>query len=136
MNPILKNILAVIVGVVVGSIVNMGLVMLGPMIIPMPAGVDVTSSESLAKSLHLFGFQHFIFPFLAHAVGTFVGAMLTAWIAVNRKMLFAMIIGLFFLIGGITNIFMLPSPVAFTIIDLVFAYIPMAWFAGKIMTRK
>lgn len=136
MNPILKNILAVIAGVVVGSIVNMGLVILGPMIIPMPAGVDATNSESLARGMHLFGFQHFIFPFLAHSVGTFVGALATAWLAANHKMLFAMIIGLFFLAGGITNIFMLPSPIAFTIIDLVFAYIPMAWFAGKIMTRE
>ncbi|MFH1052049.1 MAG: hypothetical protein V1779_14100 [bacterium] len=136
MNLILKNILAVIAGLVVGSLVNMGLVMLGPMIIPVPEGVDVSSSESLAQSMHLFGFQHFIFPFLAHALGTLVGALSTSWLATSRKMLFAMIIGLFFLAGGITNIFILPSPIAFTIIDLVFAYIPMAWLGARIMLRK
>lgn len=136
MNPILKNILAVIGGALIASVVNMGLVMLGPMIIPMPEGVNVMSSESIAQSMHLFKFQHFIFPFIAHAGGTLVGAIFAAWLAASRKMLFAMIVGFLFLIGGIINIFMLPSPVAFTFIDLIFAYIPMAWLGGKLMTRK
>jgi len=136
MNPIIKNILAVIAGIVVGSVVNMALVMLGPMIIPMPEGVDVSNSESLANSMHLFKFQHFIFPFLSHAVGTFAGAIIAALIAANRKMLFALIIGCFFLIGGIINIMMIASPWSFNIIDIVFAYIPMGWFGGKIITRR
>jgi hypothetical protein len=86
--------------------------------------------ESLKASMHLFEAKHFIFPFLAHAFGTFVGAFLAALIAANHKMKFALAIGFFFLIGGIMNIFMLPSPLWFTILDLAGAYIPMAWLGG------
>jgi len=71
-------------------------------------------------------------PFLAHALGTLVGAFLAALIAATHKMKFALLIGIFFLIGGTVNVFLLPSPTWFTIVDLAGAYIPMAWIAGKI----
>ncbi|GAB1454166.1 hypothetical protein MASR2M47_42220 [Draconibacterium sp.] len=98
MHPILRNILAVVTGLVVGSAVNMGLIMFGSSIIPPPEGVDNTTMEGLKAGIHLFQPQHFIFPFLAHALGTFVGALLAAMIAANRKMLFALVIGAFFLL--------------------------------------
>jgi len=136
MNPIVKNILAVVTGVVLGSAVNMGIIMLGPSVIPPPEGVDVTDMESLKSSMHLFEAKHFISPFLAHALGTLAGAFLAALIAANHKMKFALGIGLFFLAGGTANIFMLPSPTWFTVLDLAGAYIPMAWFGGKIALRN
>jgi len=136
MNPIIKNILAVIVGGVVGSAVNMGIIMISSSIIPLPEGVDNTTMEGLKAGMHLFQPQHFLFPFLAHALGTFVGALLAAIIAASRKMLFALVIGGFFLAGGITNIFMLPSPIWFTVLDLAGAYIPMGYLAGKLVIRN
>ena len=132
MNPILRNILAVLAGIVGGSAVNMGLIMVSGSIIPPPEGVDPASMESLKASMHLFEAKHFIFPFLAHALGTFAGAFLAALIAASHKMKFALAMGVFFLIGGIANTFMLPSPTWFTILDLVAAYIPMAWLGGTI----
>jgi len=137
MNPVLKNILAVLAGAVIGSAVNMGIVMISGSIIPPPEGADVTTMEGLKESIHLFQPQHFIFPFLAHALGTFAGALLAAIIAANRKMLFALVIGGFFLAGGIANVMMLPSsPVWFTILDLVGAYIPVAYLAGKLVINN
>jgi hypothetical protein len=44
----------------------------------------------------------------------------------------ALVIGLLFLLGGIASVFMLPSPVWFTAVDLILAYIPMAFLAGKL----
>jgi hypothetical protein len=136
MNPIVKNILAVIIGIVAGSAVNIGIIMISGSIIPPPEGVDNTTMEGLKAGLHLFQPKHFLFPFLAHALGTFVGALLAAIIAANRKLLFAMVIGVFFLAGGIANILMLPSPTWFTIVDLVGAYLPMAFFAAKLVPVK
>jgi hypothetical protein len=136
MNPIVKNILAVIAGIIVGSVVNMGIIMISGSIIPPPNGVDVTTTEGLKASLHLFQPQHFIMPFLAHALGTLSVAFLAAIIAENHKMIFALSIGVFFLIGGIANTFMLPSPVWFTVLDLVGAYIPMGYIAGKLVSVK
>jgi len=136
MNSIIRNILAVIAGLIVGSAVNMGIIAISGSIIPPPEGADVTTMDGLKASMHLFEPRHFIFPFLAHAFGTLVGAIITGLIAATHKMKFAMSIALFFLIGGIINVFMLPSPLWFTIIDLAGAYIPMGWLGGKMASGK
>ncbi|MEZ5196758.1 MAG: hypothetical protein R2764_10240 [Bacteroidales bacterium] len=136
MNNIIRNILAIVAGIVLGSAANMGIIMISGSIIPPPEGTDVTTTEGLKEAIHLFEPKHFILPFLAHAIGTLVGAFLAALIAANHKMKFALGIGVFFLIGGIANIIMLPSPLWFTIVDLVGAYIPMAYFAGKLVAKK
>jgi len=131
MNTIIRNILAVIIGIILGSAVNMGIIMISGSIIPPPEGVDLTSMESLKSTMHLFEAQHFIMPFLAHAMGTFAGAFLCALIAASHKMKFTMLIGVFFFFGGISNIYLLPSPVWFTVLDLAVAYMPMAWLGVR-----
>lgn len=136
MNPIIKNILALLTGIIIGTIINMGIIMISGSIIPPPNGADVTTTEGLKASMHLFEPKHFIFPFLAHAVGVFLGAFLAASIAASHKMRFALAIGIFFLVGGIASISMLPSPTWYTIVDLFGAYIPMAYIAGKFAIKK
>ena len=76
--PIVRNILAVIAGIVLGSVVNMGLITIGPSVVAPPEGVNVNDMESLKSSMHLFQPKHFIFPFLAHAIGTLAGAFVAA----------------------------------------------------------
>jgi hypothetical protein len=51
-------------------------------------------------------------------------------------MKFSLSIGLFFMIGGIIMVSMLPSPLWFTILDLVGAYIPMGLLGGKIVSGR
>ncbi|RKR11750.1 hypothetical protein C8C83_3497 [Flavobacterium sp. 90] len=136
MNPIFKSVLAVIIGLFVGSIVNMFILLLSNSIIPAPNGADITTVAGLKATIHLFEPKHFIFPFLAHALGTFAGAVTTVLIASTHKAKLALIIGGFFLFGGIVNTFTLPSPLWFTIIDLVFAYLPMAYLAIKLFSKK
>ncbi|WFB62273.1 hypothetical protein PZ892_11345 [Sphingobacterium sp. WM] len=135
MNAVIRNLLAVVLGIVVGSLVNMALVTISPMVIPPPEGIDVSTSEGLKAGMHLFEPKHFVFPFLAHALGTFVGALVAAWIAASKKFTFAMVIAVFFFLGGLASIIMLPSPIWFTFVDLVFAYFPMAYFAKNIVSR-
>lgn len=110
--------------------------MISGTIIPPPDGADVSTSEGLKAAMHLFQPKHFVLPFMAHAMGTFAGALIAAMIAANHKMIFALCIGVFFLAGGIASVFMLPSPTWFTVMDLGVAYIPMAYFAGKLVVKK
>jgi len=130
MHPIVKNILAVLAGIIIGGAVNMGIIMLSGWVIP-PPGVDTSDMESLKSAMHLFEPRHFIMPFIAHAIGTLVGAFIAAKIAANNKMIFAMVIGIFFLIGGVMSVTMLPAPMWFNALDLLGAYIPMAWLGGR-----
>jgi hypothetical protein len=136
MSPVLRNFLAVVAGFIVGSIVNMGIISLSGAIIPPPAGADVTTSEGLKATMHLFEPKHFIFPFLAHALGTFAGALVTTLLAVYNKIRLALVVGFFFLAGGVASVYLLPSPTWFAVLDLVVAYIPMAYLAGKLASGR
>lgn len=136
MKTVIRNILAVVAGVVAGGAINMGLVMLGSFLVPPPKGVDVTDMESIASSMQLFEFQHFIFPFLAHALGSLTGGLSAAFVGKTRHMLLALIVGGLFMIGGIINVVAIPGPVWFAVTDLVVAYLPMAWIGGRLARRR
>ncbi len=136
MSAILRNILAVVVGVVLGSIVNMAIIMVSGSIIPPPAGADVTTMEGLKASMHLFEPKHFLIPFLAHAIGTFMGALVAGAIARTHKLKISLGISALFLVGGIINVLLLPSPLWFTVLDLAGAYLPMGYVAGVLTNRQ
>jgi hypothetical protein len=135
MPSLLRNILAVIVGLILGGFVNMALVTLSPSLIPPPAGVDVNDAESLAKGIHLFEPRHFIMPFLAHALGTLVGALVAYLIAATYRFQMAYVIGAVFLCGGVAASFMIPAPAWFIALDLLAAYLPMAWLSIQMGRR-
>jgi hypothetical protein len=134
MNPILKNILAVLLGWLAGSIVNMGLIQAGHTLFPI-SGIDPNDMKALAAIMPTLGCEYFIFPFLAHALGTLFGALIAGLIATSHKMKFALSIGGLFLLGGIIVSFMIPAPVWFIATDIIIAYIPMAWVGCKIALR-
>ncbi len=132
---VLRNVLAVVAGLVMGGAVNMAIVIASPLVIPPPAGVDVSDPQSLSESMHLFEPKHFVFPFLAHALGTLVGALVAFLIAASHKPVFAFVIGACFLAGGIAAARMIPAPTWFVVLDLAAAYVPMAFLATLLGRR-
>lgn len=132
MPRLLRNVVALLAGVAIGGVVNMALITLGPSLIPPPAGVDVNDAESLSRSIHLFEPRHFVMPFLAHALGTLAGALAGYLIAVTHKLPIALAIGVVFLLGGVAASFMIPAPAWFIALDLLLAYIPMAWLGARL----
>src|SRR5688572_6999113 len=135
MNTTVRNVSAVVLGFVAGSVVNMAIVQGGPMLIPLPPGVDLSTAEGMAAGIARFEPRHFVSPLLAHALGTFVGALVAWFVAGSRKDLFAWVVGVLFLCGGIAACFMIPAPVWFMALDLVVAYLPMAWLAIWVARR-
>jgi len=135
MNPILRNMLGLVIGWIGGSVANMGLIELGYKLMPIQ-GVDASDMEAYVEVLPTLEPKFFLFPFLAHAVGSLVGASIAGLIAVNNKMKYALGLGAFFFLGGAIINYMLPGPTWFTIVDLVFAYFPMAWIGGKVAENR
>lgn len=135
MPTILRNVLAILAGIAIGGGVNMALITISPLLIPPPAGVDVNNAESLGKAMHLFEPRHFVMPFLAHAVGTLAGALAAYLIAATYRVQLAYVIGAVFLCGGVAASFMIPAPTWFIALDLLAAYLPMAWLSILIGTR-
>ncbi len=127
MHPLLRNILAVVAGLVVGGAVNMGLILGGSALMPPPPGVDVNDINSINAHIGEYSVAQLLAPFLAHALGTLVGAFVVARLAASRQLILALGIGVFSLLGGAMAVHMIPnSPLWFNILDLGFAYIPMA----------
>ena len=135
-----RNIVGIVVGIMVGGQVNMALINISTDIIPAPAGADVKTMKGLQASIHLFEPQHFLMPFLAHALGTLVAALLASLIAKSRRKRIALTTGVVFFIGGAMAVSMLPAPLWFNITDLALAYIPMAllghWISTKFLPKS
>lgn len=133
---ILRNIVAVVIGLLVGNIVNGSIIMISPSVIPPPAGANLMTEEGLLAAMQLMEPKHFLMPWLAHALGTFAGSLVAVLIAASYKKTFALIIAGLFMIGGIYMVMVLPSPLWFTIVDLGLAYFPMAFLAIKLGVKK
>lgn len=133
MHPFLKSGLAVLGGIFVGAVINFGIILMSGFVIPPPEVVDVTNVESIKANMHLYKPIHFLFPFLAHAVGTLVGAVLAVKISGNNQSKVGYIVAFVFLYGGISMATQVPGPLWFSVLDLGFAYIPMAWLGSKLL---
>lgn len=132
---IIRNIVGVIAGVLIGSYVNMFIVSIGPTFFPLPEGVNITTEEGLKAGMSLMQPEHFIAPFLAHAIGTIVATFIAALIAVSRRKIITRVISLLYLAGGAYMVVTLPSPMWFNLLDLIVAYFPMGMLGYWLATR-
>ncbi len=125
---LIKNSLYVIIALFIGAFVNGKIVEISPTVIPPPTGADFTTEAGLKAAAELMQPKHFIMPFLAHALGTLVSALVLLFFFKERQALFirSLIVGGLFFLGGLSMVFMIPSPWWFILADLGLAYFPMA----------
>ncbi len=123
---IVRLVLAVVLGLIVGSAVNMALILLGGQVIPAPPGADMHTAEGIGAALPLLDARHFLFPFLAHALGTLAGAAVATRVASRHRLAAALVVGVLFLAGGVMAARMIPAPGWFIALDLACAYLPFA----------
>lgn len=101
MKDILRSILAFLLAIVVAYLITTTIIIFGHEIIPVPEGMNTNDFESIKSNFHLFKTKHFIFPLLAHAVGTFISAFIVSHFAVNHKFKYAVGIGFFFTLASL-----------------------------------
>ena len=127
---------AVVAGAVVGGAVNMDLIVAGAKLLPPPSGVDVNDVASIDAHIGEYSVAQLLSPFLAHALGTLAGALVAALVAPQARLRVAFAIGALFLAGGIMAVRMIPSaPLWFDALDLVVAYLPMAFLGARLAAR-
>jgi hypothetical protein len=131
----MRNILAVMIGIFAGAIVNGAIIKVGSSLIPLPNGIDPNNFESLKAAIPNFEPNQFLFPFLAHSIGTLVGAFITSLVSSSNKLYLALLIGFVFFVGGIYMISILPSPIWFSVLDAVGSYFPMAWIGYWLVNK-
>ena len=129
---IVRNILAVVLGFIIGNVVNMLVISAGHAIMPPPAGFDGSSMDGVASTIHLLRPLDYIVPFLAHALGPLVGVLCAMFISASSRKPIAIGLGVLFLAGGIAANIMIPAPMWYRVVDVVFAYVPMAVLGWKL----
>jgi hypothetical protein len=117
------NILSVLVGVLIGAIVNMAILMMSSAVIAPPKGVAMTSDAGINAAMPLLEPKHFLMPFLAHAIGTFVAVYLATRFSKTKAIRIPIIIASIYLIGGIMEVMNLNAPLWFNVVDLSLIHI-------------
>ena len=125
----LRSIVALICGVIAGSIFNMAIVMLSWVMYPLPDGANTSDPATMKMYIQSLPAQAFLVVLAAHAGGALVGGLVAALIARKWQLVLGAIVGGFFLIGGIMNILSLPCPVWFAVADLVL-YVPCGFLGA------
>ena len=138
----IRNIVAVIVGLFVGVAVNMALIMLTlimlngylPVLFPMPSGMDMNDPAQLNEYLATLPTAVLLVPLAALIGQSFVGGRVAARLGSSRPILLAMIVGLCSLTGGAYMMTTVHGPI-WMVIELPL-YLVVAWLAGRMEVNR
>ena len=107
----IRNILATIAGLFVGSCFNMALVMLNAFVLyPMPAPADMNDHVQLVAWIETLPTTAFLIVVVAHVGQALVGGWVAARLSSARPLIPAMIVAALTLAGGLVNLVTLPGP--------------------------
>jgi hypothetical protein len=116
----LRSVLAVVAGLVLGSALMMGIEVLNSVIYSLP-----TDPEALKASLSSLPTGALLVVLLGWTLAPLVGGFVAAWIARRAPLVHALVVGLFFLAGGIAMLRQLPHPLWFAILGVA-VFLPAA----------
>jgi len=134
MNPILRNILAIVAGVILGAFVNMGIIKLSGTLFPVE-GLDVNDPESIKAAMADMPMVNFMMTWLAHGLHALIAGFVITKLAANSHKTWSLVGGAIVFLGGLMMVLEVGGPTWFIAADLLLAYIPMAYLgwmlAGK-----
>lgn len=130
----IRNICAVLVGLIAGMALNMAIIMLDTLLYPMPEGVSFEDKEGMAAYIESLPVIALLIVMLAHLGQAFVGGWIAAIISRNSSMVVAMIVGVLTLLGGLYNMSTLPLP-AWMWIEVPL-YLVAAWAAARLVLAR
>ncbi len=127
-----------IASILLGGLLNGKIIEIQSLFIPLPPGADFSTEESFKSSIKLLSAKHFIFPFLAHAMGTLLSGTLAVLFLKHSDRLkyYLWIIGGLFFAAGTYMVAILPAPVWFNLLDLTMAYFPMVWLPYYLLRKS
>lgn len=114
-----RRILAVIAGIVVGSIGIWLMERLGHSLYPFPAGMKLDDIEGFKAYVDNLPFMGKFIVILGYALGALLSGFVATKVANNNKPTAAMICGIIFLFFTIYNMVLLPTPAWFWVLGIV-----------------
>ena len=106
----LRNTLAVIVGLVAGMALNMALVLANVWLHPLPEGADFSDTQAMQDYFAQLPTLAFALILVAHLGQAFFGGWIAALISRTSPVMVALVVGAISMIGGIMNLIDLPHP--------------------------
>lgn len=125
----LRITLGILLGLLSGGMVNGSFIHLGSKVFPYPSNF----SMDLFYTLPL---KYYLFPLLAHALGTLSGCLVYLRIAAKQAIWPVYVIGTSFFGGGVLVGTMINASLWFDCVDLILAYFPMAWLSTRSKLAK
>ena len=122
-----RNVLALVLGLILGGIANMALVTVSTVMNPLPEGVVPNDLEAVREHMleHPMPTGALLMVLAAHSGGSFVSGLVCGLVARRRWYRAAFGMGVLWMCGGIYMLTVLPSPPWFAVAD-VLLYVPAA----------
>ena len=127
----MRDIIAVLVGWVVGMAANMAFFFLIAKLYPMPDAVTFDDKDGFAAYIETLPMTAFLIVLVAHLSQAFFGGLVAAKISKKRPTTVAMIVGVLSLIGGYINMQSIPLP-TWMWIEMPL-YLVFAWLAAYLV---
>ena len=128
----IRVILAVITGVIIGNMAIMGLHYVGMIFYPLPEGTDMSDMNAIAEYVKIAPFGALLMVMFAHLGGTFLAGLSSALLSKNITT--AYIVGGFFTLAGIYNLYVLPHPWWFNAEAVL--YLPAAIYGFNLIAKR
>ena len=132
----MKNILAVVMALIVGSFVIVLIERVGHSLYPIPESLDFRNKEAIRSYLNEAPIGSLLFVFFAWAGGALIGGLVSSYIATESPVKMALVSGGIFMVFGIVNMITIPNP--FWMWSALLVFVPMSWLGSKVVmvTRK
>ena len=126
----IRSFLTIVVGILVGSLTVFLLGWVGHLLVPPPAGVDLSIPETLMDYVETAPPAFFLVLLASWAGGAFAGGFAAALLAARQRSWHAIGVGSIQTLLAIFQLVMIPHP-TWVAISAVTLFVPFAWLGGQ-----
>lgn len=119
LRPLLRNVAAALLGVVVAAVLISLVQYANLHFFPLPEGLDPTNRAAMSAYIATLPAGAFAGVLLSYFIGVAAGTWLTARVSANAHARQAMMVGMLFLVASVLNLSSLPHPIWFWAANLV-----------------
>ncbi len=127
----IRNIGALIAGIVTAFASIYLIEMLGHKIYPPPSDLDFSNPDAIRPYIATLPIIALLFPRFGWFVGTFAGSLVAIFCGDAKPYVFAGIVGGLVLAATVANLIMIPHPLWFSITSLI-GIVASAWLANRV----
>ena len=131
MNTIWRGVLAVVLGFVTLGVTGMIAEMIGHVIFPPPAGLDLSDPAAIGK----LPIGALVSVLMAWALATFAAAWVAARVAAGGQLAFGLSMGILGLVAAIATMLMIPHPTWMWILGIA-EFLPAAYLGAKLAAPR